>query len=78
MRKLVLGLIAVATLGTMSVAANAMPLAGATSVAQPATMNSAIQKTEVVVVKKRRPAVVVHRRAPVVVKKVRRPAIVIH
>ena len=74
MRKIIMAAVAAATLGTLSVTAEAMPAVGTTAVSPAIQANSAIQKTEVVVVKRRpivrRPAVVVvHRRRPVVVVK---------
>ena len=53
MRKLIFVLAATASLGAMSVTADALPLVGSTAVAPAVTANSAIQKTEVVIVKKR-------------------------
>jgi hypothetical protein len=72
MRKLVLVAAAIGTLGTLSLSAEAMPISGAA--APSVSVNPAIQKAEVVVVR-RRPAVVVRRRPAVVVR--RRPAIIV-
>lgn len=55
MRNLILAIAATATLGAMSVTADALPTIGSNSLAPAVTVNGAIQKTDVVIIKKAHP-----------------------
>lgn len=55
MRNIILALAATASLGALSVTADALPLASSSTVSPAITVNRAIQKTEVVIVKKAHP-----------------------